>query len=293
MSQRTTLISLVLVAVSARASAEVPRPVSPRVAGAIAVVRETCPTFNWTASDGASAIELVVFRLAEGEAEGPPVKVVGLTLPGTATGWTATLGGCLERGEHYAWSVGSEGRWSEAALFEIAPWHWPLDSVQLLEELSRLPDAGPVPVSPAELTVQGEVRTVDGSGDPRVWGRGRSGVTVYPQVITGNFCSNGLSNKFGLTSLAVDWGSAADVCPVGTWVCRFDDLTACNTTRPDTSFDSLQCDGGLVDHPEDQHLGWTEQAAQSLIAGLAFHETGGGGIQVASCSSLPVWCCWD
>ena len=59
-------------------------------------------------------------RVREDETLGPPERVLSLRLPGTSQGWTPPLGRCLEPGASYAWSVGANGDWSEASLFEIS-----------------------------------------------------------------------------------------------------------------------------------------------------------------------------
>ena len=274
--------------------------------------------------------ELVVYRVGEEGEDAEPV--LRQNLPAPAYSWTPALESCLERGRQYAWSVRTIGRkqasaWSAPSLFEVAAgpteaeYEKALEVVQQhLREASSTLNAAqerPVasrprpgwldfvpraaPVAPtvgsagntaARLTVDGEVRTTDSSGAPLIWGRGRPGVIVYPQVGTGSFCSNGLSNRFGLSSVMVDWGSAADGCPVGTWVCRRSDVVACNTTRPDSSEDAWECDATPIDRDENAHIGWVaEMDFSDLVRGRIFSETGFEG-SAGTCATLAVWCCW-
>jgi hypothetical protein len=146
----------------------------------------------------------------------------------------------------------------------------------------------------AKLRVAGEVRTVDPGGAARLWGRGRPNVFVYARPITGNYCVNFAAGgvQFGLSSIAVDWSSAADACPVGTWVCRDSDVAACDTARPDTEADGLRCTGTAVNHNANRHFGWlADQWLHNANYGMAFAEDGtAGGSQ--SCYTYPVWCCW-
>lgn len=127
----------------------------------------------------------------------------------------------------------------------------------------------PAPTPPgnptAHLTVEGEVRTVDSSDQPRLCGRGRPGVDVYPRVVVLDYCLSPTvaGVHFGLSSTPVDWSSAADGCPAGTWVCRRDEIGNCNTTRPDGTEDGWLCSGAALDF-------------NSVLAPL----------------QLPVWCCW-
>jgi hypothetical protein len=161
------------------------------------------------------------------------------------------------------------------------------------------PATSPAPTPPgnpsAGLTVEGEVRTVDSSGAPRLWGRGRAGVVVYAQAIVGGYCLNSSAGNvhFGLSNVMVDWSSAADACPAGTWVCSVSELQACNTARPSQVADDRLCDGTGFDEPENAQPGWTAETS-TLAAGFdgrAFKEDGSSGSS-ATCSLLPVWCCW-
>lgn len=120
MKQGVGVAAALLVIVTTGALAEVAVPVSPGGQGGMATVLGMCPTFHWTTVNGAEAVDLVIYRVPEDEAEGAPERVLSVTLPGSASGWTPSLGQCLEPGGRYAWSVGVGGEWSEARLFEVA-----------------------------------------------------------------------------------------------------------------------------------------------------------------------------
>jgi hypothetical protein len=151
--------------------------------------------------------------------------------------------------------------------------------------------------SSAELTVVGEVRTVDSGGEPRLWGVGRPDGFIYGNV--GRFCTH-LGVSFGLTRGVATWGKAAEVCPAGSWVCRIEDVEgsgSCNTARP-YDFPSLgaaewyQCDGAFR-HFTTSQTGWLADAgATSNLSPATFGETGSVGAGHLSCRGLPVWCCW-
>jgi hypothetical protein len=322
--------NMVLAGAAALWAGEAPVAVSPGDASKVTLVEGRCPTFSWGEVAGAKLFELVVYRVGEnGETTR---QVQRRSFPGSVESWTPSLESCLDRGVRYAWSVRAVGRqrafgWSAPSLFEVAAGPTEAELEDALEVVRQyLPEASSTvnaaqersvasrprsgrldfvpltaPVVPtvdsagnttARLTVDGEVRTTDSSGAPLIWGRGRPGVIVYPQVGTGSFCSNGLSNRFGLSSVMVDWGSAADGCPVGTWVCRTSDVVACNTTRPDSSLDAWECDATPIDRDENAHIGWlAEMDLADLVRGRIFSETGfetSGG----TCATLAVWCCW-
>ena len=113
----------VAVAVSSAWGAEVPVAVSPGSGSEVALVEARCPTFSWGAVADAESYEVVVYRVG-GEGE-EARAVLEQEIAGAASSWTPSLGGCLERGGHYAWSVRAAGRegagdWSEPIWFEVA-----------------------------------------------------------------------------------------------------------------------------------------------------------------------------
>jgi hypothetical protein len=158
-------------------------------------------------------------------------------------------------------------------------------------------DAG---VAEAHLKVAGEVRTIDPDdpgGRPRIWGRGRVeqvfGQNLFPfGEVACQHPDSGV--RYGLSVIDVDWGSAADACPAGTWVCRRDELAACDTVRDDDSSDYFACDGSSVNRNDDSHLGWlADDDVVGLGRGGTFSEDGSINTVPLNCSSLPVWCCWQ
>lgn len=120
MRQGTGVLVVLLTLVAAGARAERPTPVSPGSQAGMTVVSGQCPTFSWTAAEGVDSVDLVIYRVSREDAEGPPERVLSVTLPGSAQGWTPSLGQCLESGGRYAWSVGAGGDWSEASLFQVS-----------------------------------------------------------------------------------------------------------------------------------------------------------------------------
>ncbi len=144
----------------------------------------------------------------------------------------------------------------------------------------------------ATLTVEGEVRTVQPSGAPRLWGRGRPGAVRHGKLgsLGEELCANG-PFRFGLSEIMVDWGSAADACPAGTWVCAEWERGSlpCNTLRNDGSRDGNDCSGGDLDWTQDGHKGWLANVEGTTIGRIAVEA--GGLNSLRTCYHLPVWCC--
>lgn len=144
----------------------------------------------------------------------------------------------------------------------------------------------------AAIKVEGEVRPVDGAGQPRLWGKGRPNTVVYGAT-AGFPCLNG-DTRFGLSAILVPWGAAANACPAGTWVCTEAEIVPCDTVRPDTSGDMFFCNGDFSDLPADSHSGWlAEQLSSSTLAAPIFREDLGVTAAIRVCNHLPVWCCWQ
>jgi hypothetical protein len=155
----------------------------------------------------------------------------------------------------------------------------------------------------SHLRVAGEVRTVDpdaGDGSTLVWGKGRVDDEVWGIQILGFDvpCGTGEVN-YGLSKIEVDWGSAADACPAGTWVCRRTEILPCDTRRPSSDPEGLSCSGAPIEHADDSHRGWVANTEAKVGTTPQYGELGGlfsenGGINTGdTCSTLPVWCCWE
>ncbi|MCH7667216.1 MAG: hypothetical protein IH936_14960 [Acidobacteria bacterium] len=326
---------LVLVLSSAAWGAERPAAVSPGDASKLALIGDACPTFSWGAVAGAKSYELVVYRIGEVSEEAGPVlsrHIAGSALSWTPSlDRCLERGG---RYAWSVRAIGKKGSsdWSPPSLFQVAPGPsqmefeealtvvhrylaadagtndpWRDSAVVLegfdatepqLELVSRPPvPAAPVAVGTAALSVEGEVRTVAPGGEPRLWGRGRPGTVVYHHVPPLGIatCQNG-EVKFGLSLLAVPWGSAAEACPAGTWVCQRSDITPCDTDRPDSSADVLSCDGTSVDEPPGEHPGWLADISSVFtIFALAKRENTDTATTLLRrpCNHYPVWCCWN
>jgi hypothetical protein len=109
----------------------VPVAVSPGAENGPALVRQSCPTFSWTAVSWALTYKVVVFEATDGEA--PAYEKIAATatpvlvkeIPGKAFSWTPSADEPLINGGSYVWYVGAmvndaQGSWSEGRKFIIA-----------------------------------------------------------------------------------------------------------------------------------------------------------------------------
>ncbi len=117
------LVGLLLSTPIAGADLENPIVVSPGSPHQVSLIDSRCPTFIWGAAEAAKSYELAVYRVG-GNRQQPEV-VLRQTLPGSADAWTPALGGCLEPGVEYAWTIRAAAEeevsdWSPPALFRVA-----------------------------------------------------------------------------------------------------------------------------------------------------------------------------
>lgn len=119
----TFLVVGYFVVSSAHGADQPPEPRSPSSAtGALALIGDDCPRFQWGEVAGTELYELVIYRI--GEVTGEAELVFRKSFSGSVSSWTPEGASCLRRGERYAWSVRSvrEGQatgWSEPSFFEV------------------------------------------------------------------------------------------------------------------------------------------------------------------------------
>lgn len=102
-------------------AAQPPIAISPGSADG-ALTESRCPTFSWTAFADAPGYELVVYRVNPENTAEPLLHKI---LPAGAGSWTPSLGGCLDRGNRYAWSIRTVDpdtaiEWPEPPFYEVA-----------------------------------------------------------------------------------------------------------------------------------------------------------------------------
>lgn len=96
------------------------RAVSPGSPTTTERLATSCPAFSWTAVDGASGYELIVYRFAQ---DGTLAPTLETHVPDGAGSWTPSAAACPAPGARHAWAVRAiterdPGRWSELLLFE-------------------------------------------------------------------------------------------------------------------------------------------------------------------------------
>jgi hypothetical protein len=104
--------------------------------------------------------------------------------------------------------------------------------------------------------------------------------------------------RAGLSHTIANLAGAAQVCPAGTWVCSHSDVGAvsCDTSRPDTACDYIDCRGDCHDLAAAEHRGWMRlpeplgTPTASMASGFTRGEDGSNS-SAPVCQYLPVWCC--
>jgi hypothetical protein len=104
-------------------------PVSPGGTDSYALTAQACPTFSWSAAEGATGYRVEIYELLLDEVSRDQMKqmgspVISKEISSPALAWTPSSGECLERGVNYVWYVQSidsmgEGPWSEGKVFSI------------------------------------------------------------------------------------------------------------------------------------------------------------------------------
>jgi hypothetical protein len=154
-----------------------------------------------------------------------------------------------------------------------------------------------------KLEVAGEVRTVDGSGNSRLWGKGRPGSTLLTHLDPdmNGYCTTSTGIKHALSESLEIWGNADNGCPAGTWVCSEKELPTEGSCpiEPLDAYASLGCDGTnyFVSDATALH-GWMAESgltgAISAQQARARWSKDWAAIMVPDkCSLFRTWCCWN
>jgi hypothetical protein len=147
----------------------------------------------------------------------------------------------------------------------------------------------------ARLEVRGEVRTTDQYGGTRLWGHGRPGCTRLGTTgVEVGLCSNG-QVEFGLGTVYVDWGEAANGCPAGTWVCTAAERgnAPCDTTitgNGSNMITAIDCGGDRLYHDDFYIRGWVADRGLIGFDGYSIKENGDRQDALV-CNHFNVWCC--
>ena len=175
---RLAALLLLVLATGAAADGGPATVVSPGEIDHAAEIATSCPTFNWSAVDGAAGYELAVFALVEPE---EPKLALRHLVEGSALGWTPGRTDCLAPGPVYAWTVraldangqplGGESAWAVPRRFAVPELPGDAEVADALEVLRRWQAAradgraGPLPAEasiPTSQDLSGEAVTVSG-----------------------------------------------------------------------------------------------------------------------------------
>jgi hypothetical protein len=153
-----------------------------------------------------------------------------------------------------------------------------------------------------KLELPGELRTVDGAGNNRLWGKGRPETGLFTHDVPNGYCTTSAGIKHALSSASDTWGNADDACPTGTWVCSLADLptTGACPIAPLNTFSYILCDGTEVPAGGavlSFQYGWVSNAYElSTFGSMGTIRPSDGWIFEVSgqkCLSMKVWCCWE
>jgi hypothetical protein len=146
------------------------------------------------------------------------------------------------------------------------------------------------------LEVRGEIRSTDATGDNRLWGRGRPGVTAFTDT-SGYNCTDG-GYRFSISSVMVSWDSAADACPAGTWVCTSLERGSNVCAPHSVSTTYVNCAGDENDATIVGGIGAYNNIPAWVADANTVHPLDGmlvrlqGNLtQAPVCEYRPVWCC--
>ena len=124
------LLLLIFIATNGNANEKSPVAVSPGSESGIAMVRQGCPTFSWSAVQWAEAYRIMVFKavgidiLTYEEMDALGYAVINKEIQGPALSWTPSENERLSNGEFYVWYVQAVdahgfGTWSEGRMFIV------------------------------------------------------------------------------------------------------------------------------------------------------------------------------
>jgi len=143
-----------------------------------------------------------------------------------------------------------------------------------------------------KLESHGEMRTIDESGDSRLWGEGRPGVSILSHHTNpAGYCETPSGIKFALSDQYSTWANAAAACPAGTWVCTLEETGSQTCPTLTLIVSIMNCDGSSGPVGE---VGWMADGYvyESGFAKIANY-LGDPILSRKVCESMFVWCCWE
>ena len=151
-----------------------------------------------------------------------------------------------------------------------------------------------------KLEVLGELRTLDGAGDIRQWGKGRQGTTLLEHIDPNGYCTTAAGINYALSRHTASWYDVAEVCPAGTWVCRQSDMPTIGSCSLQTinTFQSINCNGSTsVVASQTEFKGFLDDTTSSINLDDSGMVIFSGDVSVATntdkCFQMRAWCCWE
>ncbi len=148
MKGKTAILGIVtiLIFLTGTAWAGMAVPVSP--GGGTELTAQSCPTFSWSASDGAQSYRVEVYEQVTSDimdrntTRGIGNPVVKKEIPAPALSWTPSTGECLSRGMRYVWYVEGvdakgEGQWSGGQGFQVEAAALSADQKEAVQEVVK------------------------------------------------------------------------------------------------------------------------------------------------------------
>lgn len=152
-----------------------------------------------------------------------------------------------------------------------------------------------------KLELPGELRTVDGAGNNRLWGKGRPETGLFTHDVPNGYCTTSAGIKHALSTASDTWGNADESCPAGTWVCSLADLptTGACPIAPLNTFSYILCDGtGQPPGGAEQSFqyGWVSNAYELNTFGSVGRIRPSNDFNLNAfgqkCLQMRSWCCW-
>jgi len=147
-----------------------------------------------------------------------------------------------------------------------------------------------------KLVLPGELRTVDGAGNSRLWGKAMPG-SLLTHTDPNGYCTTSAGVKYALSARLESWGNTDKVCPQGTWVCTHDDLPtegSCGIQQLST-FLSVSCDGETTPSSRTDYsnmIGWEYFIADEINGVARSSADFSMNFVGQTCIALRAWCCW-
>ncbi|MHB8790836.1 MAG: hypothetical protein ACYDBT_13250 [Desulfobulbaceae bacterium] len=154
-----------------------------------------------------------------------------------------------------------------------------------------------------KLELPGELRTVDETGNNRLWGKGRPGTGLMTHTDPDGYCTTSAGINLALSEGRDIWGNADDLCPAGTWVCSQNDmLDGSCPIQPFWGYLWFDCAGESFPATltlYSYQYGWVSDEYNDEgpnIQGVVANSIGWTNLAkptITKCYMIRAWCCWE